>query len=93
MENSAKDFLEKYISRIKKYAESHNISEDLVDDIQQSVLEKLLDEKWEITQKKIVKIVNSIWEPEDIFEEENEEIQIPKGDKHHKHKYNHIPKL
>ena len=88
MENSAKDFLEKYISRIKKYAESHNISEDLVDDIQQSVLEKLLDEKWEITQKKIVKIVNSIWEPEDIFEEENEEIQIPKGDKHHKHKYN-----
>ena len=45
MENSAKDFLEKYVSRIKKYAESHNISDDLVDDIQQSVLEKLLDEK------------------------------------------------
>ena len=63
MENSAKDFLEKYISRIKKYAKSHNIPDDLVDDIEQSVLEKLLNEKWEITQKKIVKIVNSIWEP------------------------------
>jgi hypothetical protein len=45
MESSAKDFLEKYVSRIKKYAEFHNISDDLVDDIQQSVLEKLLDEK------------------------------------------------
>ena len=86
MENSAKNFLEKYISRIKKYAESHNISEDLVDDIQQSVLEKLLNEKWEITQKKIVKIVNSIWEPEDIFEEENVEVQISSKE-HHKQKY------
>ena len=86
MENSAKNFLEKYISRIKKYAESHNISEDLVDDIQQSVLEKLLNEKWEITQKKIVKIVNSIWEPEDIFEEENVEVQISSKE-YHKQKY------
>jgi hypothetical protein len=45
MENSTKDFLEKYISRIKKYAKSHNIPDDLVDDIEQSVLEKLLNEK------------------------------------------------
>ena len=86
MESSAKDFLEKYVSRIKKYAESHNISDDLVDDIQQSVLEKLLDEKWEITQKKIVKIVNSIWEPEDIFEEDAE-IEMPKEEKKSKQKY------
>jgi hypothetical protein len=45
MEKSARDFLEKYISRIKKYAKSHSIPDDLVDDIEQSVLEKLLDEK------------------------------------------------
>ena len=70
MENSAKDFLEKYISRIKKYAESHNISDDLVDDIYQSILDKLFDIKWDITQKKLVSIVNSIWEPEDIFEDD-----------------------
>ena len=37
MDDSAKDFLEKYISKIKKYAESHNISDDLVDDISQSI--------------------------------------------------------
>ena len=87
MENSAKDFLEKYIYRIKKYAKSHNIPDDLVDDIEQSVLEKLLDEKWEITQKKIVKIVNSIWEPEDIFEWEIEEVQEAKPENNKKQKY------
>ena len=87
MENSAKDFLEKYVSRIKKYAKSHNIPDDLVDDIEQSVLEKLLNEKWEITQKKIVKIVNSIWEPEDIFEWEVEEVQEVKSEKNKKQKY------
>ena len=87
MENSAKDFLEKYISRIKKYAKSHNIPDDLVDDIEQSVLEKLLNEKWEITQKKIVKIVNSIWEPEDIFEWEIEEVQETKHEKSKTQKY------
>ena len=71
MESSAKDFLEKYISRIDKYAKSHHISDDILDDIHQSILEKLFDVKWEITQKKLVKIVNSIWEPEDIFDEES----------------------
>ena len=68
MESSEKDFIEKYISRIKKYAESHNISDDLLDDINQSILDKLFEIKWDITQKKLVSIVNSIWEPEDIFE-------------------------
>ena len=87
MENSAKDFLEKYISRIKKYAKSHSIPDDLVDDIEQSVLEKLLNEKGEITQKKIVKIVNSIWEPEDIFESELEEAQEVKSENNKKQKY------
>ena len=71
MESSAKDFLEKYISRIDKYAKSHHISDDVLDDIHQSILEKLFEVKWEITQKKLVKIVNSIWEPEDIFDEES----------------------
>ena len=87
MENSAKDFLEKYISRIKKYAKSYNIPDDLVDDIEQSVLEKLLNEKWDISQKKIVKIVNSIWEPEDIFEWEVEEVQEAKHEKSKTQKY------
>ncbi len=81
MESSAKDFLEKYISRIDKYAKSHHISDDVLDDIHQSLLEKLFEVKWEITQKKLIKIVNSIWEPEDIFEEESLEIEPQKQSK------------
>ena len=77
----------RYIYKLTKYAKSHNIPDDLVDDIEQSVLEKLLDEKWEITQKKIVKIVNSIWEPEDIFEGEVEEVQEAKTEKSKSQKY------
>lgn len=84
MENSAKDFLEKYISRIKKYAESHNISDDLVDDIYQSILDKLFDIKWDITQKKLVSIVNSIWEPEDIFEDDMDLIEKDESKKENK---------
>ena len=71
MEKSAKDFLEKYISRIDKYAKSHKIDDDVLDDIHQSILEKLFEVKWEITQKKLVGIVNCIWEPEDIFDVES----------------------
>ena len=77
MEKSAKDFFEKYISRIDKYAKSHKISDDVLDDIHQSILEKLFEIKWEVTQKKLVKIVNSIWEPEDIFDEESLWIDTP----------------
>ena len=87
MDDSAKDFLEKYISRIKKYASSHNISDDLVDDIYQGILEKLFEIKWNITQKKLVSIVNSIWEPEDIFEWEVEEVQAVKPEKNKQQKY------
>ena len=55
MEKSAKDFFEKYISRIDKYTKSHKISDDVLDDIHQSILEKLFEIKWEVTQKKIGK--------------------------------------
>ena len=83
MEESAKDFLEKYISRIDKYAKSHNVSDDLVDDIHQSILEKLFEMNGEINQKKLISIVNSIWEPEDIFEEDIDSFERnePKLDK------------
>ena len=87
MESSAKDFLEKYISRIDKYAKSHHISDDVLDDIHQSILEKLFEVKWEITQKKLVKIVNSIWEPEDIFDEENLWIDTPSKKPQNESKY------
>ena len=41
MEGSAKTFIEKYLSRIQKYAENHAISEEVVDDLYQGIFEKL----------------------------------------------------
>jgi len=84
MDDATKEFLEKYILKIKKYAESHNISDDLVDDINQSILEKLFELEWEITQKKVVQIVNSIGEPEDFFEEVSSEKTATTNDKNEK---------
>jgi hypothetical protein len=45
MEDSAREFFEKYISRIDKYAKSHKIDDDVLDDIYQSILEKLFEIK------------------------------------------------
>ena len=88
MDDSTREFIEKYISKIRKYAESHNISDDLVDDIYQSIFEKMSELKWDITQKKVVQIVNSIWEPEDIFEDESEveSVQTSFNSKNEKNK-------
>ena len=70
MEGSAKTFIEKYLSRIQKYAENHAISEEVVDDLYQGIFEKLCVFEGNITQKELVDLVNSLGEPEDIFEEE-----------------------
>ena len=70
MEGSAKTFIEKYLSRIQKYAENHAISEEVVDDLYQGIFEKLCTFEGTITQKELVDLVNSLGEPEDIFEEE-----------------------
>jgi hypothetical protein len=71
MENSAKVFLEKYLKRIELYAKKHQISADMIDDLQQSIGEKLFDLEQPITQKKLIPLINSLGEPEAIFEEEN----------------------
>jgi hypothetical protein len=70
MDNSAKLFLEKYLKRIEVYAKKHQISPDMIDDLQQSIGEKLFTLKQPITQKKLIALINSFGEPEAIFEEE-----------------------
>ena len=81
MEGSAKTFIEKYLSRIQKYAENHAISEEVVDDLYQGIFEKLCTFEGNITQKELVDLVNSLGEPEDIFEEEGTRSVIEKEKK------------
>jgi hypothetical protein len=70
LEPSAKAFLEKYLKRIETYAKKHQIPPDMVDDLQQNICEKLFALKQPITQKKLLPLINSLGEPESIFEEE-----------------------
>lgn len=77
MDADTYNFLQKYLKKIHQYADKHNISSDVIDDIEQNILEKLMEHKWKISQKDVVSIVNSIWEPEDIFSDSiTEELNI-----------------
>lgn len=79
---TSKDFLESYIKRLKSYIEMHDISQNYLDDITERLVEKLSQlEKNETTLKDadVIKIVNDIGEPEDIFpESSNEETKHQK---------------
>ncbi len=77
-------FLNKYKERIQNYINKHNLDQDLYQDILTGIEEKLqeiLDKEDEITQKDCINIVNSLGEPEDIFENE-ESISIPQTNTH-----------
>ncbi|MDR0369612.1 MAG: hypothetical protein LBH96_03765 [Candidatus Peribacteria bacterium] len=60
MEADAKLFLEKYLKRIEQYVSKHQIGQDVLDDIHQSILEKLLELKEPIKQKKLISIINDL---------------------------------
>lgn len=70
IQKEAEIFLEKYLKRIESYAKAHNVQQEIVDDIYQNLLEKLFDIPEPIKQKDLVEIVNTLGEPEDIFENE-----------------------
>lgn len=70
LSSTSKDFLDSYIKRIHSYIELHDISETYVDDITERIIEKLLHlqkNELEIKDAAIIKIVNDLGEPEDIF--------------------------
>ncbi len=64
------EFLDKYLSRVKKYLKKNNGEMDLYDDIQERISEKFSEISGDITNKNVIDIVNEIWEPEEIFSEE-----------------------
>jgi hypothetical protein len=75
IEEDAKLFLEKYLKRVEQYTQKHHIDEDIIEDMYQNILEKLLVLKEPIQQKKLITIINNLGEPEDIFEG-NEQIHL-----------------
>ena len=75
-ENAA-DFLKKYLERLKKYTIDKKIDQELYQDIEERISEKLDILSKKITQKDVVDVVNSLGEPEEIFSDyENEESPL-----------------
>lgn len=67
---TSKEFLDSYLKRLRTYTREHNISETYLDDIIERINDKLTQlEIWDapIKNSDIIKIVNDIGEPEDIF--------------------------
>ena len=73
LENDVFKFLHDYIERINDFVAKNQIDTDLHQDILQRLADKLSEKEnkkgW-ITQKIAIQIVNDLWEPEEIFAEE-----------------------
>lgn len=69
MEDSSKKFLESYLKRVKNYIQNNNLDEDLITDIESRIAERFFEtnENMELSESDVIKTVNEIWEPEDIF--------------------------
>jgi hypothetical protein len=68
----SRDFLESYVKRMRSYIDARDISENYLDDILDRIVEKLetLQKSKKLSKDvEIIKIVNDIGEPEDIFTE------------------------
>lgn len=61
-----KKMVNEYLLKIKNFVEKHEIDTDLYNDIEEMVFEKLSLEK-EITDLRVVKILQEVGEPEIIF--------------------------
>lgn len=75
------DFLEKYLQRVRKYIDKNNLESDLYLDIQERISEKFSELSKPISNKKVIDIINEIWEPEEIFSDlllENSDSQNSK---------------
>ena len=73
LENDVFKFLYDYIERINAFVAKNQIDTDLHQDILQRLADKLSEkenQKGWITQKTAIQIVNDLWEPEEIFAEE-----------------------
>lgn len=67
LDEKAYSFVSRYISNIEQYAKTHDISSDVLDDIKYRIVEKLYTYDVPITEKQVISIANTIWDPQDIF--------------------------
>lgn len=69
LEDQAHHFLVRYIERIEAYAAADGISQEVIDDIKYSIIEKLYRHETPVTEKQVIEIANSLGEPELMFDD------------------------
>lgn len=67
VDNRGYEFFTRYLDNIERYAKTHNISKDILDDIKYGIVEKLYTYETPITENQLVHIANDMWDPRDIF--------------------------
>lgn len=60
------ELVTKYLDKVNHFVKKHDIDNELYQDIEEMVFEKLSKEK-KLDQLKIIKILKEVWEPEIIF--------------------------
>lgn len=73
LEENAYHFLVRYIDRIEQYAGKHGVSQEVIDDIKYSIIEKLYRFETPVTEKQVLEVANSLGEPEVMFDETADE--------------------
>ncbi len=61
-----KNTVHAYLAKLKRFVTKYELDEDLYNDIEEMVLEKLSNET-DLTDLKIAKILQDVGEPEEIF--------------------------
>ena len=60
VDNRGYEFFTRYLDNIERYAKTHNISKDILDDIKYGIVEKLYTYETPITENQLVHIANDM---------------------------------
>lgn len=74
-----KIIIKDYLNKVKSFVEKHNLEKELFNDIEEWVFEKL-EEIHDVKNKDVMKIINEMWEPEDIFDLDEKDIKASSKD-------------
>jgi len=73
--------LEEYLDKVKKYVQEKNLEQELYDDIENRIAEKLSEHK-EITDMHIINLLNELGDVEEIFGQEEVEEKLQDNGKY-----------
>ena len=69
LDDNVRKFLSDYIERLNEFVKTNKIDVELHQDILQRLSDKIEEasKNWKLSQKQAIKIVNDLWEADEIF--------------------------